>query len=636
MFEALGAPQQSFSSTSSSSARKVLQGPLGTSFDENSKDWVKEVFIGKTPLAEDPKGLGEDGKPTENEAVDVPKLGDEAQKEVQEIEEANGLNPDTGESMEQKKSAAMLAKQIVDVMNKVDDQAFAADSYMSELGQQMDNSEIRNQEELLQSLTDKVFSKGPYQRDFNTMLRKLGVDANLVQKDIRNGDIPGQPFILKAHLNQLASDANRASTLLQDAVRPARKALKRIGRTHTSPTLVRLYANDVQKSARLSEGELPETRALTSAGCQCDPKSRCAMRGQPFAWCQVPGDCAKKIVDPTGIVHYLHKPQPERGHLGSWDYCVPPEVSRSEPNAEKTVHFNCRCQSRDDVVAKYISDPYYQENGKFNPELVPYADRLTIEAMSLKKDGQTPYVPGQLCRPTGSSGELNVCPVSPECSRVGASTGNGAMGVGGARTSAWFTGVGQRSWDFCVNFAASHENDEAVKKGEEEAAAADGSLVGALDESQKAEGEASVLAEEGVAGGAPGEPLPPGAAPPPGAAQLAPGAPSAAVAPGIAPPPGFAAAGAPPGMAIAPGVGAPPPGMAAAPPMMAGQPPVMAQQIPLAFTYMTTQLHGAAFARHPALPRFQKRSSTRPEHKVNVVGSAALLNEFFPNLDEQV
>lgn len=170
---------------------------------------------------------------------------------------------------------------------------------------------------------------------------------------------------------------------------------------------------------------------------------------------------AGNVSDPTGRSHRLvpapgsKEAQSETKHF--WDYCVPPEVQAQEtlahPGSTKTVHFNCNCAERSDVLDHYLHDPLSKDpDAADNPEAgidinrVPFNDRITIEAMAHKRA----HPEDTLCRPTESSGGFYVCPVSKSCGSSVAKNFPGSAGRGGASPSNWFTGVGGKSWDFCV------------------------------------------------------------------------------------------------------------------------------------------------------------------------------------------
>merc|ERR1712039_195561 len=108
------------------------------------------------------------------------------------------------------------------------------------------------------------------------------------------------------------------------------------------------------------------------------------------------------------------------------------------------------------------------EDGEFDPGLVPFADRLTVESMyqhEINKDAP-------LCQPTTSSGGYAVCPVSEQCT-MGV-PGTGATGAGGAAPSNWFTGLGARSWDFCVPPSPDEDTTNTMDNEEVDMAASNG------------------------------------------------------------------------------------------------------------------------------------------------------------------
>mmetsp|Transcript_84372 Transcript_84372/g.131765 ORF Transcript_84372/g.131765 Transcript_84372/m.131765 type:complete len:569 (+) Transcript_84372:70-1776(+) len=136
-----------------------------------------------------------------------------------------------------------------------------------------------------------------------------------------------------------------------------------------------------------------------------------------------------------------------------WDYCVPPEAQELEqpihPDTTKTVHDNCRCQERWDILNKYLSDRSVidKDDGIPYPDQIPFSHRITVEAMLQKKADSE----AALCSNTVPSAHgFYVCPVAPDC--VGLKrVGDGTMSkTGMLPSSSWFNGAGARSWDFCT------------------------------------------------------------------------------------------------------------------------------------------------------------------------------------------
>eukprot|EP00927_Polykrikos_kofoidii_P028850 TRINITY_DN25063_c0_g1_i2.p1 TRINITY_DN25063_c0_g1~~TRINITY_DN25063_c0_g1_i2.p1 ORF type:complete len:579 (+),score=103.16 TRINITY_DN25063_c0_g1_i2:31-1737(+) len=424
---------------------------LGTSF---AQDWVKNMYGPKAP----PPGLPDVGGravlppppplPPPSEELPMtgasPKIPEAVREQVEPVLEDFGLHEDADVISREMGASEALSREVVNVMDKVDDEALASRAQLGELTPQIDAFELRGHELEIRRLARDVLAPSALTERLRAALKSIRADSRLLQEDLASPPVAGQPFLKKAHLDRLAADAARASNLLAEAVKPAQRAARRLANMDVAPTPVRVFSDDVQEGARgIATGEAPEPPASTSGGCRCDSSSRCALRGQPFSWCRVPNTCLKDADDPLGTSHSLSKLPPSAEASGEWDYCVPLSAQQLEPNASKVAHFNCRCAPRNDIVERYVHDSDFTKGGKVVIERVPLKDRLTLEAMSQ-------YKGGELCRPTQSSGNFSVCPVAKECSSVGPDTGKGAAGTGGASPSAWFTGVSGRSWDFCV------------------------------------------------------------------------------------------------------------------------------------------------------------------------------------------
>eukprot|EP00929_Paragymnodinium_shiwhaense_P102607 TRINITY_DN65803_c0_g1_i3.p1 TRINITY_DN65803_c0_g1~~TRINITY_DN65803_c0_g1_i3.p1 ORF type:complete len:967 (+),score=210.69 TRINITY_DN65803_c0_g1_i3:52-2952(+) len=450
-------------------ARRIR--PSRSSFAQGN--WIQNVFSPKKePPAPDPPDLGKPPAkklPKKDTTVEDLKALTAAKKRAKPFLKELHLT-DIDDSAENIGASINMAKQVVKNMNKVDDQVLASRAHLQEVAPALDAAELRSGTLELARVAKKVLSPDAALSGFNKAVQRLAKDRDLVRHDVHATTVVGQPYLKKAHLSKLALDAAEADAHLQEALKPVYRALRMVQNINTVGSTSQPFGEDLQAAPRAGQGERAEPSASTSSGCLCDINSRCAMRGQPFSWCRVPGTCLQDVQDPTGVSHAIRKMPPSTGTAGAWDYCVPLSAQKLENGASKTAHFNCRCAPRMDVMEKYAKDPFYRdEHGKFDVNLVPFKDRIAIEAMTDSKDGEGALLEKtNICAPTQSSGGLAVCPVAKDCTRVGAASGKGAMGTAGGAPSAWFTGVDGKSWDFCV---PAKTNASLGKAAEEQAEA---------------------------------------------------------------------------------------------------------------------------------------------------------------------
>jgi len=333
-----------------------------------------------------------------------------------------------------------------------------------------------------------AFARNTLERDepVNKVLRQLYIDRDRLHDHVRFGAKPDEPFAERADLERLAGDADKLSVMIAAGIAPARLALRQIqmGLVDIEAARPRLFFEDAQ-TVEPPKGAQDMVMPVvgTSAKCVCDPLSKCGRQGMPFSWCYVheSGDCPLTspwpgmITDPAGRQHQLEHDQsadvqtseqtPPAEDVATdsngntprfWDYCVSPGAQEMEeaahPGALKTVTSNCRCNPRVDILSRYEEDPRYADkNGIFDPKKVPWADRLTVEAMlRLRADPG-----GGLCVSTPSSGPYTICPASLDCVTF-SQTAPDSVGLGpaSATSAKWYMGTVPRTWDFCITAPA--------------------------------------------------------------------------------------------------------------------------------------------------------------------------------------
>eukprot|EP00747_Dinoflagellata_sp_TGD_P207287 gnl/TRDRNA2_/TRDRNA2_80868_c0_seq1.p1 gnl/TRDRNA2_/TRDRNA2_80868_c0~~gnl/TRDRNA2_/TRDRNA2_80868_c0_seq1.p1 ORF type:complete len:556 (-),score=88.57 gnl/TRDRNA2_/TRDRNA2_80868_c0_seq1:95-1762(-) len=370
------------------------------------------------------------------------------------------------ENQEKIKSATDTAHAVMQDLIRVDRATDSSRAGLQDLGSELSTTQVRRHAASAAGLTHQTLERSS---QLNSALRRFYVARDVLRDDAKAPDLM-RPFAERAALAQLAEGAERVRLQLANAVGPARAAIEQLqlvldhgGAAEATPPL--LSAGGSASPAKAPEGQVEAIR--TSSGCFCDPASKCGPQGEPFAWCPVHQGAANCPVlegsekDPTGLSHDL-KLDPGAGAVPSnlsrlgdkprWDYCVTPAAQAYEdlahPGALKTVHFNCHCDARDDVLARYERDPRFANSasGLFEAKRVPFSDRLTVEAMLTRRAGQSK----SLCITTPSSGGFYVCPVSAACARASAAASVANVGADGGAPSSWFSGLAPRSWDFCV------------------------------------------------------------------------------------------------------------------------------------------------------------------------------------------